>query len=170
MHTYDNRGARDAVFPDMENRTTDPLPEPGTETEAAPAPRWTPPEPLLALGRATGITALVTALGYAAYRWAATGLPMEPLPGSPWPYLTAWAVLTFVACLILNWATSGIDYDGRWQLIVFPAFAGVRLCLRLRPDTALVYAYGLGFLAVAAVAVAVWRWRWRRRLSATSSK
>lgn len=131
------------------------------QPDPAPRSRWRPPAPLAALGQAVGITAVVTALGYAAHRWAATGLPMEPLPGSPWPLLTAWAVLTFLACLLLLWATAGVEYDGRWQLVVLPVFAGVRLSLAHRPDPALLYAYGAAVLAVAAAATALWRLRRR---------
>ncbi|UQX01919.1 hypothetical protein [Streptomyces sp. RerS4] len=132
---------------------TEPAPEP------APRKRWSPPAPLRVLGRAAAVTAAMTAVGYAANRWAATGLPLEPLPGSPWPYLTAWAVLTFLACLLLQWATSGIDYDGRWQMIVVPIFAGIRLSLAYHPDPTLLYAYGLAGLAVGAAGIAWWRRR-----------
>ncbi|MEU3721593.1 hypothetical protein [Streptomyces sp. NPDC031705] len=135
----------------MENRT--PQPDPGTGR------RWNPPEPLRALARAAAMTAAMTAAGYAVYRWAATGLPMEPLPGSPWPYLGAWAVLTFLVSLLLQWATSGIDYDGRWSLVAVPVFAGIRLSLAHRPDPALLYAYGLAALAAAAAGTALWRLR-----------
>ncbi|MEU9002231.1 hypothetical protein [Streptomyces sp. NPDC048551] len=141
----------------METRTSAPLPDPD-----APA-RWSPPAPLAALGRAGGIAALVTAIGYATHRWAATGMPLTPLPGSPWPYLTAWAVLTFLAGLLLQWATAGVDYDGRWQLIVLPVYAGIRLSLAHHPDPALLYGYGAAALAAGAAGVALWRRRGPRR-------
>ncbi|MFF5701791.1 hypothetical protein ACFY7H_04730 [Streptomyces sp. NPDC012794] len=129
------------------------------DTEATPGRRWNPPAWLRALTRATAMTAAMTAAGYAAHRWAATGLPMEPLPGSPWPYLIAWAALTFTASLLLQWGTSGIDYDGRWSLVALPVFAGIRLSLAHRPDPALLYAYGLAALAAAAAGIILWRRR-----------
>ncbi|MFE2155607.1 hypothetical protein ACFXAO_36870 [Streptomyces lavendulae] len=142
--------------------TTEPDPAPD---EAEAAPRRRVPAPLAALGRAAGITALVTAIGYALYRWASTDMPLSPLPGSPWPYLTAWAVLTFLAGLLLQWATAKVEYDGRWQLLVLPAYAGIRLSLAHHPDPALIYAYGAAALAAGTVATALWR----RRLGRVSS-
>ncbi|MEU9715261.1 hypothetical protein [Streptomyces sp. NPDC047976] len=133
--------------------------EPGNDPEPAPEPSWSAPAWLRVPALALAMTAVMTGLGYAVYRWAATGLPMEPLPGSPWPYLGAWAVLTFLAGLLLQWATSGIEYDGRWTLIGIPLFAGIRLSLAYRPDPALLYAYGLAALAVAAAGIALWRLR-----------
>lgn len=155
----DNRGAPGAVYRDMEISTprTDPGPDP--ENDTANEPSWSPPAWLRVPAMALAMAALMTGLGYAVYRWAATGLPMEPLPGSPWPYLGAWAVLTFLAGLLLQWATSGIEYDSRWSLIGVPAFAGIRLSLAYRPDPALLYAYGLAALAVAAAGIALWRRR-----------
>ncbi|EFL16183.1 hypothetical protein [Streptomyces sp. C] len=149
----------------MENSTPRPAPdtdtdtdtEAGIDTEPAPEPSWSAPAWLRVPASALAMTAVMGLAGYAVYRWAATGLPMEPLPGSPWPYLGAWAVLTFLAGLLLQWATSGIDYDGRWALIGIPFFAGIRLSLAYRPDPALLYAYGLAALAAAAVGVALWR-------------
>ncbi|MGE7389867.1 hypothetical protein ACQKM2_30750 [Streptomyces sp. NPDC004126] len=149
----------------MENSTPRPTPDTGTgtdtetetETETAPEPAWSPPGWLRVPATALAMTAVMTGAGYAVYRWAATGLPMEPLPGSPWPYLGAWAVLTFLAALLLQWATSGIDYDGRWALIGIPFFAGIRLSLAYRPDPSLLYAYGLAVLAAAAAGTALWR-------------
>ncbi|WP_405979842.1 hypothetical protein [Streptomyces sp. NBC_00158] len=144
--------------PGLENDTAD-----ETAHDTAPEPSWSPPAWLRVPATALAMAALMTCLGYAVYRWAATGLPMEPLPGSPWPYLGAWAVLTFLAGLLLQWATSGVEYDGRWALVGFPAFAGIRLCLAYRPDPAPLYAYGLAALAALAAAVALWR---RRRTDA----
>ncbi|MFG2618829.1 hypothetical protein ACGFXC_14585 [Streptomyces sp. NPDC048507] len=120
------------------------------------------PAPVAALGRAAAIAALAVAIGYATHHWASSGMPLTPLPGSPWPYLTAWAALTFLAGLLLQWATAGVDYDGRWQLVVLPVYAGIRLSLAHRPDPALLYAYGATALAVAAAGIALWR-RGRRR-------
>ncbi|GLX34877.1 hypothetical protein Sros01_09500 [Streptomyces roseochromogenus] len=142
--------------------TTEPDPAPD---ETGAAPRRSLPAPLAALGRAAGITALVTAIGYALYRWASTGMPLSPLPGSPWPYLTAWAVLTFLAALLLQWATAKVEYDGRWQLLVLPAYAGIRLSLAHHPDPALIYAYGAAALAAGTAVTALWR----RRLGRVSS-
>ncbi|MER7511399.1 hypothetical protein ABTX82_24035 [Streptomyces lavendulae] len=140
---------------------------PTTEPDPAPdgaeaAPRRRLPAPLAALGRAAGITAVAIAIGYATHRWASTGMPLSPLPGSPWPYLTAWAVLTFPACLLLQWATAGVDYDGRWQLVVLPVYAGIRLSLAHHPDPALLYAYGAAALAAGTAGTALWRRRLRR--------
>ncbi|AZM89954.1 MULTISPECIES: hypothetical protein [Streptomyces] len=153
----------------MENST--PRPDAGHETDpdpaAAPEPSWSAPVWLRVPAAALVMAAVMTGAGYAVYRWAATGLPMEPLPGSPWPYLGAWAVLTFLAALLLQWATSGIDYDGRWALIGVPFFAGIRLCLAYRPDPALLYAYGLAALAVAAAGTALWR---RRRAAGAGGR
>ncbi|MCX5377321.1 hypothetical protein [Streptomyces sp. NBC_00091] len=157
----------------METPTTEPT-EPTEPTEQTEPPeateppgpatrsRWSPPAPLLALGQAATLAAVIGAVGYAVHRWAATGLPMSPLPGSPWPFIAAWTALTFLAGLLLVWATTGVDFDGRWQLILFPAIAGIRVSLAHRPDPALVYAYGLAALAVAAAGIAVWR---RRRFA-----
>ncbi|MET8753829.1 hypothetical protein ABZW32_27575 [Streptomyces sp. NPDC004667] len=140
--------------------TTEPDPEPASEAETDRRRRV--PAPLAALGRAAGIAALVTAIGYAMYRWASTGMPLSPLPGSPWPYLTAWAVLTFLAGLLLQWATAKVEYDGRWQLLVLPAYAGIRLSLAHHPDPALIYAYGAATLAAGTAVTALWRRRLRR--------
>ncbi|MFJ3882753.1 hypothetical protein ACIPW5_35555 [Streptomyces sp. NPDC090077] len=129
----------------------------GTGTDTAR--QWSPPVWLRVPAMALAMAALMGGLGYAVYRWAASGLPMEPLPGSPWPYLGAWAALTFLAGLLLQWATHGVDYDGRWALIGVPAFAGIRLSLAYRPDPTLLYAYGLTALAVAAAGIALWRLR-----------
>ncbi|WP_371677718.1 hypothetical protein [Streptomyces sp. NBC_01276] len=142
----------------METRPTEPEPTP----EGAADPRRRLPAPLAALGRAAGIAALVTAIGYATHHWASSGMPLSPLPGSPWPYLTAWAVLTFLAGLLLQWATARVEYDGRWQLIVLPVYAGIRITLAHHPDPALLYAYGAAALAVGTAGTALWRRRLRR--------
>ncbi|MEV6954484.1 hypothetical protein [Streptomyces sp. NPDC051183] len=131
-----------------------------TDRPDPPRPRWDPPAPLRILGWSTAVTAVVTALGWAGHHWAATGLPMEPLPGSPWPYLTAWAVIGFAACLLLRAAMAGLDSDGHGgQLVAVPLLAGIRLCLAHRPDPALVYAYGAAALAALAVVALLWRLR-----------
>ncbi|RST08289.1 hypothetical protein EF910_03085 [Streptomyces sp. WAC07149] len=158
----------------MENSTPRPAPDIEPETAAEPdiepgttaEPSWSAPVWLRVPAAALVMAAVMTGAGYAVYRWAATGLPMEPLPGSPWPYLGAWAVLTFLAGLLLQWATSGIDYDGRWALIGVPFFAGIRLSLAYRPDPALIYAYGLAALAAGAAGIALWR---RQRAAAAAA-
>ncbi|MDK9498069.1 hypothetical protein QEZ40_003017 [Streptomyces katrae] len=150
----------------MENSTPRPAPDTDIEPETAAEPSWSAPVWLRVPAAALVMAAVMTGAGYAVYRWAATGLPMEPLPGSPWPYLGAWAVLTFLAGLLLQWATSGIDYDGRWALIGVPFFAGIRLSLAYRPDPALIYAYGLAALAAGAAGIALWR---RQRAAAAAA-
>ncbi|MEU8773246.1 hypothetical protein [Streptomyces sp. NPDC048606] len=160
-----------AVFPDMEETHTPEAAETpdSSDGSAASAPdrRRRVPAAVVAVGWAGLAAAGMTAAGYAADRWAATGLPMEPLPGSPWPWLTAWAVLTFLAALLLQWATHGIDYDGRWGLVALPGFAGVRLSLAHHPDPVLLYGYGLAALALGAAGIAWWR---RRRTGATGRR
>ncbi|MFJ3922567.1 hypothetical protein [Streptomyces sp. NPDC090022] len=130
------------------------------------------PAPVSALLRSLASTAVLVALGYAAYRWAATGLPMEPLPGSPWAYLATGAAFCLAGCLLLRWAVaaakaradadgdsdyfSGLDY-----VVSTVVFAGIRICLAYRPDLATVWTYGfIGIGALGVVAVV-----WRRRLA-----
>ncbi|MFZ3498976.1 hypothetical protein ACODT5_38165 [Streptomyces sp. 5.8] len=133
--------------------------------DTGPAPSPTPPqrlpEPLRSLCWAAAMTALVVALGYAAHRWAGpgTGTPLEPLPGSPWPYLTAWAVLGFWAFLLVRRVAHHLEWDA--LPAAAPVFLGIRTGLAHRPDLALLYGYGAATLAAAAAAVLAWRLRVR---------
>lgn len=116
---------------------------------------------LAALGWSAAIAAAVVALGYASYRWSATGLPLEPLPGSPWPYLVTWGVLCLACCLLLRWSTGFGGIDGAAQAAGAIAFAGIRTSLAHRPDLGLLWTYGALALALIAGAAAFWRFRHR---------
>ncbi|WP_330297484.1 hypothetical protein [Streptomyces sp. NBC_00503] len=137
--------------------STSPPPDPAVTSSRRPS------EPLRSLCWAAAMTAVVVAAGYAAHRWAGAGMPLEPLPGSPWPYLTAWGVLGFGAFLLVRWATYGLEWDG--LLSAAPVFMGIRAGLRYRPDLTLLYGYGALTLAAAACAVLLWRLRSRRPAS-----
>lgn len=134
--------------------TTSTGPETGTE-------HGNPRAALAALGWSAAVTAAVVALGYASYRWAATVSPLQPLPGSPWPYLATWGVLCLACCLLLRWSTGFTGVEGAAQAVGALAFAGIRTSLAHRPDLALLWAYGALALALAAVAAVFWRLRHR---------
>ncbi|MFI5615967.1 hypothetical protein [Streptomyces sp. NPDC051567] len=131
--------------------------------------RWKAPTPLRVAGWAAFVTAGTVALGWAAQHWAATGLPLEPLPGSPWPYLTAWAVLGFAACLLLRGATRRMELEDRGEVIGVPLFCAIRVSLAHRPELELLYAYGALALVLAALALAGWELRHRRRGARTDT-
>ncbi|MCJ0868737.1 hypothetical protein [Streptomyces sp. AP-93] len=139
-----------------------------TTPDTAPAPPRAQrlPEPLRSLCWASAMTALVVVLGYAAHRWAGAGAgtPLEPLPGSPWPYLTAWAVLGFWAFLLVRWVAHHLRWDAVYT--AGPLFLGLRVGLAHRPDLTLLYGYGALTLAVAAGAVLLWRLRGRTEIEA----
>ncbi|MCX5123842.1 hypothetical protein [Streptomyces sp. NBC_00347] len=116
---------------------------------------------LAALGWSAAVTAAVVALGYASYRWAATVNPLQPLPGSPWPYLATWGAFCLACCLLLRWSTGFGGIDGAAQAIGAMAFAGIRTSLAHRPELALLWTYGALALALAAVAAVFWRLRHR---------
>ncbi|MFE4264259.1 hypothetical protein [Streptomyces sp. NPDC056883] len=116
---------------------------------------------LAALGWSVAVTAAVVAVGYASYRWAGTVSPLQPLPGSPWPYLATWGALCLAWCLLLRWSTGFKGVDGAAQAIGALAFAGIRTSLAHRPDLALLWTYGALAVAVAAVAAVFWRLRHR---------
>ncbi|MEU6893077.1 hypothetical protein ABZ934_14995 [Streptomyces sp. NPDC046557] len=145
----------------------------GTEetpvTPGSEPPRRRLPAPVAALVRSLGSTALLVIAGYFAYRWAATGLPLEPLPGSPRPYLAAGAAVCLAGCLLLRWASApgraqDADYgEGTDYVVGVAVFAAVRVCLAHRPDLATVWAYGALGLTALALAGAFWRHRLTRR-------
>ncbi|MGW1772190.1 hypothetical protein [Streptomyces sp. NPDC002104] len=116
---------------------------------------------LASLGWSGAVTAAVVALGYATYRWAATGLPLEPLPGSPWPYLAVWGVLCLALCLVLRWSTGFVGMEGGAEAVGALAFAGVRTSLAHRPDLAPLWTYGALAVTLAAAAAVFWRRRHR---------
>ncbi|MFI5759345.1 hypothetical protein ACIA8F_00135 [Streptomyces sp. NPDC051563] len=116
---------------------------------------------LAALGSSAAVTAVVVAVGYATCRWAATGLPLEPLPGSPWPYLATWGALCLAWGLLLRWSTGFVGVEGGAQAVGALAFAGVRTSLAHRPDLTLLWTYGALALALAATAAVFWRRRHR---------
>ncbi|WP_327253891.1 hypothetical protein [Streptomyces sp. NBC_01244] len=136
-----------------------------TAPDTGPAPLPTPPqrlpEPLRSLCWSSAMTVAVVAAGYAAHRWAGAGagMPLEPLPGSPWPYLTAWAVLGFWAFLIVRRVAHHLEWDA--VIAAGPVFLGIRAGLAYRPDLTLLYGYGALTLAVAAGTVLLWRLRSR---------
>ncbi|MFD5144404.1 hypothetical protein [Streptomyces sp. NPDC058401] len=136
----------------------DGTPQPGAEVTTEPA---TPRAALAALGWSAAVTAVVVAVGYAFYRWPATGLPLEPLPGPPWPYLATWGVLCLACCLLLRWSTGFKGLEGGAQAIGALSVGGIRTSLAHRPDPALLWTYGALALAVAAVAAVFWRLRRR---------
>ncbi|WP_327305565.1 hypothetical protein OG730_20300 [Streptomyces sp. NBC_01298] len=131
----------------------------GAEPATEPA---NPRAVLAALGWSGAVTAVVVAVGYATYRWPATGLPLEPLPGSPWAYLATWGALCLALCMLLRWSTGFEGVEGGSQAIGALAFAGVRTSLAHRPDLALLWAYGGLAIALAAGAAAFWRLRHHR--------
>ncbi|MFZ3499041.1 hypothetical protein ACODT5_38490 [Streptomyces sp. 5.8] len=116
---------------------------------------------LAALGWSGAVTAVVVALGYASYRWAATVSPLQPLPGSPWPYLATWGVLCLACCLLLRWSTGFGGVEGGAKAVGALAFAGIRISLAHRPDPALLWTYGALALALIAAAAVFWRLRHR---------
>lgn len=116
---------------------------------------------LAALGWSAAVTAAVVALGYASYRWAATVSPLQPLPGSPWPYLATWGALCLACCLLLRWSTGFKGVEGSSHAVGALAFAGIRISLAHRPDLALLWTYGALAVALAAVAAALSRRRHR---------
>ncbi|MCX4779775.1 hypothetical protein [Streptomyces sp. NBC_01264] len=134
----------------------------GAEADAGADARHGKAQPALAaLGWSVALAAAVVALGYASYRWAATGLPLEPLPGSPWPYLAAFGVLCLACCLLLRWATGFKGVDGGAEAIAALSCAGIRTSLAHRPDLALLWTYGALAVALITVAAIVWRLRHR---------
>lgn len=132
--------------------------QPRTEEGTGPG---NPRAALAALGWSAAVTAAVVALGYASYRWAATVSPLQPLPGSPWPYLATWGVLCLACCLLLRWSTGFGGVEGGAQAVGALAFAGIRISLAHRPDLALLWAYGALGVALTAVAAVFWRLRHR---------
>ncbi|MFZ3471686.1 hypothetical protein ACODT3_18045 [Streptomyces sp. 4.24] len=113
-------------------------------------------EPLRSLVWAAAMTALLVAAGYAAHRWARLGPPAaETRPGSPWPHLTAWAVLGFGGFLVARRVAHRLGWNS--LLVATPVFVAVRVGLPHRPDPALLYGYGTLVLAVTACAVLLWR-------------
>ncbi|WP_329382679.1 hypothetical protein OG625_19940 [Streptomyces sp. NBC_01351] len=129
--------------------------EDGAQTGTA---RPRPLAALVALGWSAATAAGLVAAGYAAYHWAATDLPLDPLPGSPWPYLAVWGVLCLVGGLLLRWATRFQGVEGSYAVFAL-ALAGTRTSLAHRPDPALLWTYGALALALAAVGATVWRRR-----------
>ncbi|MET9963109.1 hypothetical protein ABZ128_29260 [Streptomyces sp. NPDC006326] len=109
------------------------------------------------LGKALGTSAALVTLGWAAWRWAATGMPMSPLPGSPWPYLATWGALCLAGCLLLRWATARDGAEGTDYVVAVLAFAGIRLSLAHRPGLTPLWAYAAGALAAGAAAAVLWR-------------
>ncbi|MFJ8011806.1 hypothetical protein [Streptomyces sp. NPDC096339] len=140
--------------PTTDDAATEPVPKPDPDPE--------PGTVLAALGWAAAVTAAALAAGYAASRWASTGYPLEPLPGSPWPYLAVWGTLCLAGCLLLRWATRLRAMEGNGYALLAVTVAGIRLSLAHRPDTALLWLYGGSALALAASATALGRLRGRR--------
>ncbi|MCB5181289.1 hypothetical protein [Streptomyces antimicrobicus] len=118
--------------------------------------------PLAALGSSAAVAAAAVALGYASWRWAATGLPLEPLPGPPWPYLAVWGVFCLAGCLLWRWATAYTDPEGGAHAIGAVAVAGMRTSLAHRPDVLPLWLYGALVVAACAGAAGWWRGRVRR--------
>ncbi|WP_327253996.1 hypothetical protein [Streptomyces sp. NBC_01244] len=132
--------------------------QPGAEADPG---HGNPRAALAALGWSAAVAATVVALGYASYRWASTVSPLEPLPGSPWPYLATWGVLCLACCLLLRWSAGFGSVEGGAYGVGALAFAGIRISLAHRPDLALLWAYAAPAVALIAVAAVFWRLRHR---------
>ncbi|WP_329444092.1 YIP1 family protein [Streptomyces sp. NBC_01426] len=97
--------------------------------------------------------------GYAAFRWASTGMPLSPQPGSPWAYLATWSAFCFVGCLLLRWAAVTEGGEGTGYVVLVVAFAGVRQSLAHRPDLDLLWAWAVPALLLGTAAALAWRRR-----------
>ncbi|MFI1155137.1 hypothetical protein [Streptomyces sp. NPDC020817] len=122
-------------------------------------------EPLRSLAWASVLAVFVAGLGYVSYRWAGTAGPLVALPGSPWPYMAAWAVLGFGVFLLVRAVAKPLGWDGE-EILVLPLMVCIRFTLAYRPGLTLLYTYGLLVLACAAGAVLLWR---RHRLPADTA-
>ncbi|MER5778599.1 hypothetical protein ABT144_30820 [Streptomyces sp. NPDC002039] len=100
--------------------------------------------------------------GYAAFRWASTGMPLSPQPGSPWAYLATWSAFCFVGCLLLRWAAVTEDGEGTGYVALIVAFAGLRLSLAHRPDLSELWAWAVPALLLGTAAALAWRRRTHR--------
>lgn len=118
---------------------------------------------LKSLAKSAGTSAALVALGWAAWRWASTGMPMSPLPGSPWPYLATWGAACLAGCLLMRWATAREGAEGTDYVVAVIAFAGIRLSLSHRPEVSLLWTYAACTLAAGAVAALLWRLSHRSR-------
>ncbi|MGP3684506.1 hypothetical protein ACTVZO_07310 [Streptomyces sp. IBSNAI002] len=92
------------------------------------------------------------------YSWTGTALPLAALPGSPWPYLTAWAILGFGTFLLARAVLkTSPSCDSEDFLVALPLALGIRVTLAHRPDLTLLYGYGTLTLAITAGAAFLWR-------------
>lgn len=97
--------------------------------------------------------------GYVAFRWASTGMPLSPQPGSPWAYLATWSAFCLVGCLLIRWASVTKGGEGTGYVVFVIAFAGVRLSLAHRPGLDLLWAWAVPALLLGTATALAWRRR-----------
>ncbi|MFE2292165.1 hypothetical protein [Streptomyces sp. NPDC059452] len=105
-----------------------------------------------------GVAALGVGLG-----WAGSLFRLGPddygllaaAPGSPWPYLGAWAVTGLAAAAVLRAAAARVPVYLPGMITVILTLVGTRLSLGWRPEAPVLAAMAVGALVAAAVWAAI---------------